>query len=76
MQDNLAIDFDPMNLTDSVIYVCLGKKHLYNPNMTVEPILREHDISPAYRVNIGSGCYLLNNNTIYSSPFTNAWRLR
>lgn len=48
-KDNLAIDFDPMNLTDSVIYVCLGKKHLYNPNMTVEPILREHDISPAYR---------------------------
>lgn len=49
-QTNLAIDYDPKNLTDHVRYICLADRTKFEPNATTQSILREYTIPPEYTV--------------------------
>lgn len=50
-QRNLWIDYDPKNISHHSRYICMQNRKQFEPNTTVEPILREYTIPVEYTVN-------------------------
>lgn len=51
-QTNLAVDYDPKNISHHVRYICLENRSNFNPNASIEPYLREYDIPSEYSVSL------------------------
>ncbi|KAH8345927.1 hypothetical protein KR067_009505 [Drosophila pandora] len=48
-KSNLAVDFDPNDIRDSLNYLCISSnRRLFEPNLTREAILTEHFVPSAY----------------------------
>uniref|UniRef100_A0A6P4EIJ5 Uncharacterized protein LOC108043723 n=1 Tax=Drosophila rhopaloa TaxID=1041015 RepID=A0A6P4EIJ5_DRORH len=48
-KSNLAVDFDPNDIRDSLNYLCISSnRSVYQPNLTREAILTEHFLPSAY----------------------------
>nr|XP_044250467.1 uncharacterized protein LOC108067202 [Drosophila takahashii] len=48
-KSNLAVDFDPTDIRDSLNYLCISSnRSLYQPNLTREAVLTEHFLPSAY----------------------------
>lgn len=50
-QKNLWIDYDPKNISHHKRYLCMQNRKPFDPNVDVEPILREYTIPIEYSVN-------------------------
>lgn len=44
------MDYDPKNITHQVAHMCLEDRKNFEPNTTVQPVLREYTIPPEYTV--------------------------
>ncbi|GAB0093039.1 uncharacterized protein DMENIID0001_080910 [Sergentomyia squamirostris] len=45
---NLTLDYDPMNISHSIVHLCLDNFTLYRPNYNTEPVMRIYQIPVAY----------------------------
>uniref|UniRef100_A0A1L8DP15 Putative conserved secreted protein n=1 Tax=Nyssomyia neivai TaxID=330878 RepID=A0A1L8DP15_9DIPT len=47
-KSNLTMDYDPRNISHTIVHMCLDNFTLYRPNYKIQPIMRIYQIPTAY----------------------------
>lgn len=47
-KSRLDIDYDARNMSHHVVHLCLDNSTIYRSNYSVQPVMTEHTIPPAY----------------------------